>query len=145
MIGLLQRVLNASVSIDDQCVAAISTGLLALIGVEQQDTEASADKLLDKMIRYRIFADERDRMNRALLDVKGELLLVPQFTLAANTRSGLRPDFSEAAEPTKGKRLFEYLLARAREKLEGVESGRFGADMQVSLINDGPATFWLKV
>ncbi len=144
MIGLLQRVLSASVTIDQKQVAEIGSGLLVLIGVEQHDDESSADKLLDKLIRYRVFADEDDKMNLSLLDTNQALLLVPQFTLAANTNSGLRPSFSEAAKPELGRQLFDYLANQAKQQISNTQTGVFGADMQVGLVNDGPVTFWLQ-
>ena len=145
MIGLLQRVAEASVRIDGQVVGAIGRGLLVLVGVQRGDSEREADRLLDRLLTYRVFPDEQDRMNRSLSDIGGGLLLVSQFTLAADTRSGTRPGFSRAAEPAIGLRLFEYMKSRARERLSTVESGVFGANMQVALINDGPVTFWLEV
>jgi len=144
MIGLLQRVTQAKVTIDGDTVASINTGLLVLVGIEKNDSEEQARRLLEKLINYRIFPDDQDKMNLSLQDIKGGLLLVPQFTLAANTEKGLRPSFSSAAAPELGKQLFEYLITYAREHYANVEIGIFGADMQVSLINDGPVTFWLK-
>ena len=125
-------------------MAAIGPGLLALIGVRPGDTDASARQLLDRILKYRIFADERGKMNLSLQQIGGELLLVPQFTLAADTRSGLRPGFSTAAPPDQAQRLFDTLLAAARTQHPRVASGVFGADMKVSLVNDGPVTFWLE-
>ncbi len=144
MIALLQRVLEASVCVEGRVVGAIGPGLLGLIGVRPSDTDDSAERLLDRMLKYRIFADERGKMNLNLQQMAGELLLVPQFTLAADTRSGLRPGFSTAAPPDQARRLFEALLAAARARHSRVESGLFGADMKVSLVNDGPVTFWLE-
>lgn len=144
MIGLLQRVSQASVSIDQHCVADIEQGLLVLIGVEKQDNQASARKLLTKILGYRVFNDEQGRMNHSLQDINGDLLLVPQFTLAAATRKGLRPGFSNAAAPDHGEALFAYLKQTAENQYPAVKYGRFGADMQVSLVNDGPVTFWLQ-
>ncbi len=144
MIALLQRVTEARVTIGGNLQAGIGAGLLALIGVRPADTEASADRLLERMLRYRIFADEDARMNRSLQDVAGGLLLVPQFTLAADTAKGLRPGFSHAASPDLGRRLFAYLVARALETHSPTGCGVFGADMQVSLVNDGPVTIWLE-
>jgi D-aminoacyl-tRNA deacylase len=144
MIALLQRVVESSVTIDGNTVARIGPGLLALIGVRPSDTTANATRLLDRMLHYRIFADAADRMNLSLLEVQGGLLLVPQFTLAADTRKGLRPGFSHAAPPEQGRMLFEGLVQAARERFTGVASGLFGADMQVALINDGPVTIWLE-
>ena len=145
MIGLLQRVTKASVSVEGETVAQISVGLLVLVGVERNDGEVQADRLLERLLGYRVFEDAEGRMNLALRDVQGGLLLVPQFTLAADTRKGMRPSFSPAAAPQEGQRLFEYLTARARGLHEPVETGVFGANMQVALVNDGPVTFWLRV
>lgn len=144
MIALLQRVSEARVAIGGVVQAEIGAGLLALIGVRPTDTEAEGRRLLDRMLRYRIFADEHDRMNRSLLDTGGGLLLVPQFTLAADTAKGLRPGFSHAAPPDQGRRLFDALVALARATHPAVGSGVFGANMQVSLTNDGPVTIWLE-
>jgi D-aminoacyl-tRNA deacylase len=145
MIGLLQRVANASVSVEGQVIGQIGRGLLVLIGVQRGDTEAQADRLLERLLTYRVFADEAGRMNRSLQEVQGELLLVSQFTLAADTTKGTRPGFSPAAEPAEGRRLFDYISRKARERHRVVQTGEFGADMQVSSINDGPVTFWLEV
>ena len=143
MIGLLQRVSAARVEVDGETVAAIDTGLLVLVGVERGDAEAQADRLLERLLGYRIFADAEGRMNRSLRDIEGGLLLVPQFTLAADTRKGMRPSFTPAASPDEGERLFGYLLTQARQRHTPVAVGRFGAHMQVGLTNDGPVTFWL--
>lgn len=145
MIGLLQRVSEASVSVDGDVVGRIGRGLLVLLCAEQNDTEKQADALLDKLLGYRVFPDDAGKMNRSLRDVDGALLLVPQFTLAADTRSGTRPSFTPAARPDVGERLFRHTLAEARRRLAKAEAGRFGAHMQVSLVNDGPVTFWLRV
>lgn len=145
MIGLLQRVARAAVDIDGQRVGAIDRGLLVLVGVERGDTTAEAERLLERLLGYRVFPDDTGRMNRSLREVEGGLLLVPQFTLAADTRSGTRPGFSTAAPPADGERLFDHFVARARLAHAQVQTGRFGADMQVSLVNDGPVTFWLQV
>jgi D-tyrosyl-tRNA(Tyr) deacylase len=145
MIGLLQRVSVASVTVDGALVAEIGRGLLVLIGVEAGDAEAQADRLLERLLGYRVFPDEAGRMNRSLADIGGGLLLVPQFTLAADTGKGTRPGFSRAAAPETGAILYDYLVGRARAAHPGVASGRFGADMKVSLVNDGPVTFWLQV
>ena len=145
MIGLLQRVRHAHVDIGSERVAAIGTGLLVLVGVQHDDTEAVADRLLERMLGYRVFADDSGRMNLNIKQTGGELLLVPQFTLAADTRSGMRPGFSTAASPAVGQYLFSYLLAQAQLQPLPVAGGRFGEDMQVSLLNDGPVTFWLEV
>lgn len=144
MRALIQRVRRASVEIDGRTVGAIDHGLLALIGVEREDDEARADRLLHKLLHYRVFGDDAGRMNRDLRQVDGGLLLVSQFTLAADTRKGLRPGFSSAASPDEGERLFAYLLERASAAWPQVASGEFGADMQVNLINDGPVTFLLE-
>lgn len=145
MIGLIQRVSEASVVVDGETIGAIGPGMVALIGVEKADTEATASRLLERLLGYRIFADDQDKMNLSLSDVNGGLLLVPQFTLAANTGKGMRPSFSPAAAPEDGERLFTYLLQQAQKLRQPVAGGRFGSDMKVSLINDGPVTFWLQV
>jgi D-tyrosyl-tRNA(Tyr) deacylase len=145
MKGLLQRVATARVEVAGNVIGAIDQGLLVLVGVEPGDTMAHADKLLHKLLNYRVFGDNEGRMNRSVLDVQGGLLLVSQFTLAADTRSGMRPGFSTAAPPELARELFDYLLARARAALPTTQSGRFGADMQVHLVNDGPVTFMLQV
>lgn len=145
MIGLIQRVRYARVVVDDELVGGIGAGLLAFVGVQKADTEAKADRLLQRMQGYRVFADSNGKMNLSLQDVGGGLLLVSQFTLAADTRKGARPGFSSAAPPDLGERLFEYLVERAEGMHAEVASGHFGADMQVELLNDGPVTFWLEV
>lgn len=145
MIGLLQRVSHAEVRVDARIVGSIQSGLMVLVAVERGDTEQQADRLLERLLTYRVFPDAQARMNRSLQDTGGGLLLVSQFTLAADTRKGTRPGFSPAAEPQEGKRLFEYLVARARERHRVVETGEFGANMQVTLTNDGPVTLWLQV
>jgi len=145
MIGLLQRVRQAHVEISGQRVAEIGAGLLVLVGVQQGDSEKEADRLLERLLGYRVFADAEERMNLDVCQAGGSLLLVPQFTLAADTRSGMRPGFSTAADPAEGKRLFDYLQQQARLHPLAVATGEFGADMQVSLVNDGPVTFWLEV
>jgi D-tyrosyl-tRNA(Tyr) deacylase len=145
MIGLLQRVTRAQVEVGGECIAAIGSGLLVLVGVQQGDSESGADRLLERLLGYRVFPDADGRMNLGLGAVGGGLLLVPQFTLAADTRSGMRPGFSTAASPDEGRRLFDYLVRQAQMRHAQVQSGRFGADMQVSLLNDGPVTFWLEV
>jgi D-tyrosyl-tRNA(Tyr) deacylase len=144
MIALIQRVSRAEVSVGDVPVGKIAHGIVALVGVRKGDTEAAADRLLERIVGYRIFADAQGRMNLSLQEVAGALLLVPQFTLAADTRSGMRAGFSTAAAPDEGKRLFDYLVERARTSLGAVQTGSFGAHMQVSLVNDGPVTFWLE-
>jgi D-tyrosyl-tRNA(Tyr) deacylase len=145
MIGLLQRVSEASVTVDGDVTGAIGRGLMVLVCAEKGDTEREADALLAKLLTYRVFADDAGKMNRSVTDVAGGLLLVPQFTLAADTRSGTRPSFSPAAAPEDGRRLFDHVVRRARERHGIVETGRFGADMKVMLINDGPVTFWLHI
>lgn len=145
MKALIQRVRQARVEVAGEVVGAIDQGLLALIGVEQGDDPARADKLLHKLLNYRVFADDAGRMNRSLRDVGGGLLLVSQFTLVADTRSGLRPSFSSGASPAEGEALYDYLLGQARAQHAPVACGRFGADMQVFLQNDGPVTFLLEV
>ena len=144
MIGLLQRVTRASVAVAGRDIAAIGPGLLVLVGVQRDDTETQAVRLLERLLGYRVFADAEGKMNRSLKDTGGGLLLVPQFTLAADTQKGTRAGFSTAAEPARAKALFEHLLIRARAVHPVVAVGEFGADMQVSLVNDGPATFWLE-
>lgn len=144
MIGLLQRVTQASVSVDGEVVGRIGPGLLVLVGVQPADTEARADRLLDRLLGYRVFEDAQGRMNRSLRDTGGGLLLVSQFTLAADTRSGTRAGFSTAAAPEQARTLFAYLVSRARECHGEVACGRFAATMQVALVNDGPVTFWLE-
>lgn len=145
MIALLQRVSEAAVHVNGQQVGAIGAGILALVAVERNDSEAEADRLLERLLAYRIFPDSEGRMNLDLRQAGGGLLLVPQFTLAANTRKGNRPSFTSAAEPAEGKRLFGYFSQRAKDQFNEVSTGRFGADMKVSLVNDGPVTFWLQV
>jgi len=144
MIALIQRVSTASVSIADEPVGTIGRGLLALIGVQPTDDEQSTVRLLERLLAYRVFPDDLGRMNRSLQDIQGGLLLVPQFTLAADTRKGNRPSFGTAAAPEVAKRLFEQLCASAQQRHPVVATGRFGADMQVALVNDGPVTFWLQ-
>ena len=145
MIGLIQRVIESKVVVNGETIGHIDKGLMALIGVEKEDDTQSADKLLQKILKYRVFSDLNDKMNLSLKDIEGGLLLVPQFTLAADTHSGLRPSFSCAAPPSKGQELFEYLVKQAKQNHPKVETGQFGADMKVHLINDGPVTFRLKV
>lgn len=145
MIGLLQRVSRASVAVEDAIVGEIGPGLLVLLGVQRGDSERVADRLLERIATYRVFDDADGRMNRSLLDTGGALLVVSQFTLAAETRTGTRPGFSTAAVPAEGERLYEYFVARAAERIRTVATGRFGARMQLSLVNDGPVTFWLEV
>jgi D-aminoacyl-tRNA deacylase len=144
MIGLLQRVREARVDVAGERRAVIGAGLLVLVGVRPADDEAAGQRLLDRLLHYRVFEDSDGKMNLSLAQTKGGLLLVPQFTLAAETGKGLRPGFSTAAPPEQGRRLFEALVQAARVRHKSVESGIFGAHMQVSLTNDGPATFWLE-
>jgi len=144
MIALIQRVTRAQVTVGGTAVGQIDAGLLAFIGVERDDDESTAVRLLDRVLAYRVFSDDAGRMNRSLSDTAGGLLLVSQFTLAADTNKGLRPGFSTAAEPARAQRLFEYLVSLARMRHPVVETGQFGAAMQVSLTNDGPVTFWLR-
>ena len=144
MIGLLQRVVEASVDIGAQRVASIGPGLMVLVGVRPDDDESSALRLLSRLLQYRVFADEAGKMNLSLEQVQGHLLLVPQFTLAAETHKGLRPGFSTAAPPDQGRHLFDTLVQAARAQHGHVQTGVFGAHMRVSLTNDGPVTFWLE-
>jgi D-aminoacyl-tRNA deacylase len=144
VIALVQRVTAASVSVAGETVGAIGTGILALVGVERGDSETEAARLAERVLGYRIFPDDAGRMNRSLIEVEGKLLAVPQFTLVADTRKGSRPSFSSGASPEEGMRLFNKFVEFANHKTR-VETGRFGADMRVSLVNDGPVTFWLQV
>ncbi|MDH5487687.1 MAG: D-aminoacyl-tRNA deacylase [Gammaproteobacteria bacterium] len=145
MIGLLQRVHSARVEIANKTVGAIERGLLVLVGMEQGDDESRAVRLLERLLGYRVFPDAAGKMNLSVRDIGGGLLLVPQFTLAADTDKGMRPSFTPAAAPALGRRLFDYLVAQARTQHAPVEAGVFGSDMQVTLTNDGPVTFWLDV
>lgn len=145
MIALLQRVTQASVSVGGALIGAIGPGLLVFVCAERDDSPAEAGALLAKMLAYRVFPDADGKMNRSLTDIQGGLLLVPQFTLAADTRSGTRPSFTPAAPPDKGRVLFDHFVEQARQRHGTAATGQFGADMQVSLINDGPVTFWLQV
>lgn len=144
MIALLQRVAQARVEVEGKVVGAIGRGLLVLLAVEKGDREAQADRLLERVLTYRVFEDETGRMNRSLIDIGGGLLVVSQFTLAADTTKGTRPGFSPAAAPEEGRRLFDYFVDAARTRHSPVQTGEFGANMQVSLTNDGPVTFWLR-
>lgn len=144
MISLIQRVARASVQVDGKLVGAIDQGLLALIAVQPEDGDKQVRRMLERLLGYRVFADASGRMNRSLADTGGGLLLVPQFTLAADTRKGMRPSFTTAATPEHGQQMFEQLLALARKTHPRVEKGRFGAHMMVSLDNDGPVTFWIE-
>jgi D-tyrosyl-tRNA(Tyr) deacylase len=143
MIALIQRVTSASVRVDGQTIGSIDSGLLALVAVQPDDGETQARRMLDRVLGYRVFADDAGRMNRSLRDTGGGLLLVSQFTLAADTRSGMRPSFTRAAPPEQARRWFDRLLELARAEHPGVETGRFGAHMVIQLVNDGPVTFWL--
>lgn len=145
MIALIQRVTKADVSIDNQTVGKINQGLVVLLGVEKDDTEAQAKRLCEKLINYRVFSDENDKMNLNVQQINGELLVVSQFTLAADTRSGTRPGFSKGAAPADAERLYEFFVQQCQAKNIPTETGQFAADMQVSLVNNGPVTFWLQV
>jgi len=146
MIGLIQRVRSAQVDVDGQTIGKIDQGILLLLGVQREDSNQLADKLLHKVINYRIFEDENGKMNRSLVDIQGELLIVSQFTLPADTRKGMRPSFTPAAPPAMGLALYDYFVEQASLAIApSVQTGEFGADMQVSLVNDGPVTFWLEV
>ncbi len=144
MLTIIQRVTEAQVVVNNETIGEIDHGIMALVAMEKEDTENEANRLLEKILNYRIFSDENDKMNLSLRDIRGGLLLVPQFTLAANTKSGNRPSFSAAASPEEAKQLFSYFCQQATKKFPTTEFGQFGADMRVSLINDGPVTFLLK-
>ena len=144
MIGLLQRVTRAEVHVENRSIARIGSGLLVLVGVQKGDDPVRCDRLLDRLLGYRVFDDPAGKMNLSLLETGGGLLLVPQFTLAADTRKGRRPGFSTAAAPEDGARLFAHMLEQAGQRVAHLQSGMFGADMQLSLVNDGPVTFWLQ-
>lgn len=145
MIALIQRVTEAKVVVDNKNIGEIQQGLLVFIGIEKNDSEAEVKRLLDKVLSYRVFADSEDKMNLSVQDIEGGVLLVPQFTLAASTQKGCRPSFSSAAPPESGEQLFNALVKQAKNKYSNIETGQFGADMKVSLLNDGPVTFWLQV
>jgi len=145
MIGLLQRVSSAKVVVEAECIADIGDGLLVLIGVERGDSEAQAQRLAERLLNYRVFSDSAGKMNLSLRDTRGDILLVPQFTLAADTNKGNRPGFSAAAEPGRGQALFDCLVETVRMQHGSAQTGRFGADMQVSLCNEGPVTIHLRV
>ena len=145
MIGLLQRVSSAQVVVSGRTTGSIATGLLVLIGIQKGDSEAQANRLLQRLLGYRVFPDDNNKMNHSLHDIDGGLLLVPQFTLAADTTKGMRPSFSAAAAPADGERLFDHLVVQAQQHHRVVQTGVFGADMKVTLLNDGPVTFWLQV
>ncbi|CDF97613.1 D-aminoacyl-tRNA deacylase [Avibacterium paragallinarum] len=144
MIALIQRVRQAKVEVDGEITGQIQQGLLVLLGVEKEDEESHADRLMEKMLNYRVFSDEQGKMNLNLQQIQGELLVVSQFTLAADTQKGLRPSFSKGATPEKAERLYNYFVQKCGEKIP-TSTGKFTADMQVSLTNDGPVTFWLQV
>ena len=145
MRAVIQRVKHASVAVDSELVGEIEQGLLVLLGVEKNDNRALADKLLNKVLNYRVFPDADDKMNLSLKDIAGDLLVVSQFTLVADTKKGLRPGFSLAASPDLGRELYEYWVSGAEKNIQKVATGQFGSDMQVSLLNDGPVTFILEV
>lgn len=145
MIGLLQRVNEARVEVGGETVGAIGAGLMVLVGIQRDDTQREAERLLERLLGYRVFEDDTGRMNRSVSQTSGGLLLVPQFTLPADTRKGTRPSFTPAAAPDIATALFDYLVERATAQHQSVQTGRFGAYMQVSLVNDGPVTFWLEV
>jgi D-tyrosyl-tRNA(Tyr) deacylase len=145
LIALIQRVTQASVRVAGETTGAVGAGIVALIGVERGDTDAQAAALAERVMAYRIFADAAGKMNLSLKDVQGAILAVPQFTLAADTTSGLRPSFSSAAAPADAERLFGRFVEKLADASVRVQTGRFGADMQVSLVNDGPVTFWLRI
>lgn len=144
MLALIQRVNSASVQIDTKTIGAIEKGLLVFLGIEKIDERADADALLTKVLSYRVFSDTEGKMNLSVSDVKGGILIISQFTLAADTNRGLRPSFSSAKPPSEAKELYNYFMHQARAQYDEVSSGEFGADMQVSLVNDGPVTFLLK-
>lgn len=144
MIGLLQRVKNASVTVNEQVIGAVGKGLLVLVCAEKGDSAEQCEKLAKKVLAYRIFEDENGKMNKSVSDIGGEILIVSQFTLAADTAKGLRPSFTPAADPETGKRLYEHFIEKIKESGLKTETGQFGANMQVALINDGPVTIWLK-
>lgn len=144
MIGLLQRVQSASVTVDGQVIGSAGKGLLVLVCAEKGDTVEQCEKLAKKVLAYRIFEDENGKMNKSLSDIHGDILVVSQFTLAADTAKGLRPSFTPAADPETGKKLYEYFVEKVRESGLRTETGEFGAYMQVALVNDGPVTIWLK-
>jgi D-tyrosyl-tRNA(Tyr) deacylase len=144
MIALLQRVAHASVVVEGENIAEIGKGLLVLLGVQKNDGDAQAQRCVERIFGYRVFEDAAGKMNHSLHDIQGELLLVPQFTLAADTQSGMRPGFSAAATPADGKKWYEFVVDLSKHQSGRVQTGRFGADMQVALLNDGPVTFWLE-
>jgi len=145
VIALIQRVTEAKVIVNKNNIGEIQQGILAFIGIEKNDSEACVQRLVDKVLSYRIFADEDDKMNLSVQDIKASVLLVPQFTLAADTQKGCRPSFSSAAPPEEGERLFNEVVKQAKKQYQQIKTGQFGADMKISLVNDGPVTFWLQV
>jgi D-tyrosyl-tRNA(Tyr) deacylase len=145
MIALLQRVSNARVDVHGECVGSIERGVLVFLGVERGDNDQEADRLVERVLGYRMFADAEDRMNLSVRDTQGGVLVVPQFTLAADTQKGMRASFTPAADPVEGERLYDYFVAKTRGQYQRIATGRFGADMRVTLVNDGPVTFWLQV
>ena len=144
MIGLIQRVNHADVVVNQKQIANIEQGILLLLGVEKEDTEENAKNLLNKIINFRIFEDDQNKMNVSLIGTQGSLLVVPQFTLPADTKKGTRPSFASTASPEHGLKLFQHFIVLAKQQIKHVETGEFGADMKVSLTNDGPVTFWLQ-
>lgn len=144
MIALLQRVLESKVVVESQTIGQIDQGLTVLLGIQKDDTQAKADKLLDRLLHYRVFADENDKMNLDIQQIHGGLLIIPQFTLAANTHKGRRPSFDSSAPPAEAEALVNYFVEQARMRYPRVETGQFGADMRVHILNDGPVTFWLE-
>ena len=145
MIALIQRVTEAKVVVNNENIGEIKQGLLVFVGIEKNDTDAFSQRLVEKVLTYRVFADKEDKMNLSVQDIKGGALLVPQFTLAADTQKGCRPSFSSAASPEDGKQLFNTFVKQAKNNYKQIETGKFGADMKISLLNDGPVTFWLQV
>ena len=145
MIALIQRVTEAKVVVNNKTIGEIEQGILVFVGVEKNDKEEFVKRLVEKVLSYRIFSDEDDKMNLSVQDIKGGVLLVPQFTLAADTQKGCRPSFSSAAPPAEGERLFNEFVQQAKKQCQHIATGQFGADMKVSLLNDGPVTFWLQV
>ena len=145
MIALLQRVSSASVVVDNITIAETSAGVLLFLAVQKHDTEVTAEQMQKRILGYRMFADENDKMNKSICEIEGDILVVPQFTLAANTNKGLRPNFSAAASPEHGKQLFDYFLDKLKAEYARVSAGKFAADMQVHLVNNGPVTFWLEI
>jgi len=145
MIAIIQRVSEAWVAVEDNRIASIKHGLMVLVGIEREDTVESVNKMVNKLLNYRVFADHDGKMNLSLQQCKGELLLVPQFTLAADTKQGMRPGFSAAAPPQKGREIFNALVVECKASYPHTQQGKFGADMQVGLINDGPVTFSFQI